>query len=41
VQIGQEDSAHRLESTTTTIITTQAQPQGDIHQTYAQVLAHS
>jgi hypothetical protein len=45
VLIGQEDSAHRLASTTTTVIKTQAVAQGQTEhlqqanlQTYAQVL---
>jgi hypothetical protein len=45
VTIGQEDSANRLASTTTTVITTQAVAQGQTEhlqqanlQTYAQVL---
>jgi hypothetical protein len=48
VTIGQEDSANRLASTTTTVITTQALAQGQTEhtenahsQTYAQAVTHS
>lgn len=42
VLIGQEDSAQRLASSTTTVITTQAIAQSqEQHQTYAQVTAPS
>ena len=43
VHMGQEDSAHRLATTTTTVITTEALAQSSadhLHQTYAQVLHH-
>lgn len=41
VLIGQEDSAQRLASSTTTVITTQAMAQSQEQQTYAQVTAQS
>lgn len=43
VHMGQEDSAHRLATTTTTVITTEALAQSStdyLHQTYAQALHH-